>query len=119
MINFREFEFWKRSKQLAVDIYFLTKDFPNNEQYGLTSQIRRCAVSIPSNIAEGSSRASKKDFARFLEYSIGSAHELETQIEIAYEVNYISKGSFEEKHKEIREIIMMISRYYGRIKRSI
>ena len=78
MINFREIEFWKRSRQLAIDIYFLTQKFPKTEQFGLTSQLRRCAVSIPSNIEEGSAKSSKKDFGRFLEIALGSAHELET-----------------------------------------
>ena len=119
MINFREIEFWKRSRQLAIDIYAATKDFPRNEQYGLTSQIRRCAVSIPSNIAEGSSRSSKKDFARFLEISIGSAHELETQIDIAHNVSYLDGESYERINKEINEILKMTSSYRSRIKSSL
>ncbi|MFT5780626.1 MAG: four helix bundle protein [Crocinitomicaceae bacterium] len=115
MINFREFEFWKRSRQLAIDVYEVTKDFPKNEQYGLTSQIRRCAVSIPSTIAEGASRSTKKDFARFLEISIGSAHELETQVDISYSVSYLAQEPFDKISKEINEIIRMTSKYRSRI----
>lgn len=115
MINFREFEFWRRSRQLAIDVYRVTKDFPKHEQYGLTSQIRRCAVSIASNIAEGASRSSKKDFARFLEISIGSAHELETQIDIAHSVSYLNEERFKTLTQEVGEIIKMTSRYRSRI----
>lgn len=71
-------------------MYNLTKDFPNSELYGLTQQIRRCAVSIPSNLAEGSSRDSSKEFSRFIQISLGSAFELETQFKIAERLNYVS-----------------------------
>ena len=119
MINFREIEFWKRSRRLAIDVYGITKDFPKYEQYGLTSKIRRCSVSIPSNIAEGSSRRSKKDFLRFIEYSIGSAHELETQMDIAHEVSYIPDDKYKKVNTEIIELIKMMSRYSSRIRQSI
>lgn len=115
MINFREIEFWKRSRQLAINIYIVTQKFPQSEIYGLTSQIRRSAVSIPSNIAEGASRSSKKDFSRFLEISIGSAHELETQIDIAHAVSFLDQIEFDKLHKEIVEIVKMLSKYKSRI----
>lgn len=83
MINYRTLNFWKRSQSMAISIYKATSDFPKSEQFGLTNQMRRAAVSIPSNIAEGSSRSSKKEFGRYLEIAIGSAHELETQLGIA------------------------------------
>jgi four helix bundle protein len=119
MINFREIEFWKRSRHLAIEVYRVTNTFPKNELYGLTSQIRRCAISIPSNIAEGSGRSSKKDFARFLDMSIGSAHELETQIDIAHEISFINTSDFRRLNKELIEIIKMISRYNNQIRQSI
>ena len=71
---------------LVKKIYAITESFPNNEKFGLVSQITRCATSIPSNIAEGCSRSSQKDFSRFLQISLGSSFELETQIEIAKEI---------------------------------
>ena len=90
MRNFRELDVWKSSVLFVKKIYELTDTFPNIERYNLISQISRCAVSIPSNIAEGCSRNSQKDFSRFLQISLGSSFELETQIEIAKELNFIS-----------------------------
>lgn len=75
--------------EIVKDIYLLTKDLPAYEQYGLTNQIRRAAISIPSNIAEGSSRKTNPDFARFLEVALGSSFEIETQLLIANELNYL------------------------------
>lgn len=86
-----ELEVWKQSRQLALSIYDLTKSYPYNEQFGLTSQMRRCAVSIPSNIAEGCGRVHRKETTHFLSISRGSLYELETQLYIAKDLNYISE----------------------------
>ena len=83
MRNFRNLEVWKEAIDLASLVYTLTKKFPKQEQYGLVSQINRCSVSIPSNIAEGCSRSSEKEYSRFLEIAIGSSFEMETQLEIS------------------------------------
>lgn len=90
MRDFRKLEVYQESLSLVIKVYNLTKDFPNSELYGLTQQIRRCAVSIPSNLAEGSSRDSSKEFSRFIQISLGSAFELETQFKIAEQLNYVS-----------------------------
>ena len=82
-------------------VYKITDKFPTNERYSLTSQITRSAVSIPSNIAEGASRSSEKDFARFLEISLGSSYELETQLIIASTRNYVAVIEFELVLKNI------------------
>ena len=74
--NFRELEIWKESKDLSVRVYKITRDFPKQEVYGITSQICRASVSIPSNIAEGAGRNSNKDFSRFINIALGSAFEL-------------------------------------------
>ena len=89
MRNFRDLEVWQSSVLFVKRIYIITDTFPKEEKFGLVSQINRCAVSIPSNIAEGCSRTSQKDFSRFLQISLGSAFELETQIEIAKEIGFI------------------------------
>lgn len=94
MRNFRELEIWKQAIALVMDIYSETNKFPTKERFGLVSQMTKCAVSIPSNIAEGCSRSSQKDFARFLRISLGSAFELETQLEIAMQLNYVSAESY-------------------------
>ena len=90
MRDFRKLEVYQESLSTVIKVYNLTKDFPNSELYGLTQQIRRCAVSIPSNLAEGSSRDSSKEFSRFIQISLGSAFELETQFKIAEQLNYVS-----------------------------
>ena len=92
MANYKEQFIWQKSKDLAVIVYRLTNHFPTREQYGLTSQINRCAVSIPSNIAEGSEgygRKSTKEYIQFLHMALGSARELETQLIICKEINLI------------------------------
>jgi four helix bundle protein len=78
--NYRELKVWQRSYRLCLDIYKITKRFPNEERYGLTSQIRRAAVSVPSNIAEGYGRKTIPEYIRFLYIAYGSICELETQI---------------------------------------
>lgn|SRR5690606_38533947 len=80
MRNFKELEVWKDSRVLVKATYILTADLPEEERFGLKSQIRRCIVSIPSNIAEGSAKESQKDFCRFLQISLGSSFELESQL---------------------------------------
>ncbi len=80
MRNFRELEVWKDLRKLVKEIYLITKQLPQEEKYGLISQINRCVISIPANIAEGSSKYSQKDFVRFLQVSLGSAYELESHL---------------------------------------
>jgi four helix bundle protein len=86
MHNYRELKIWRNSIDLSVDIYELVANFPSNEKFGLVSQLRRASVSVPSNIAEGSSRGSEKDFAHFLTMSLGSLFEIETQLIISQRV---------------------------------
>ena len=95
MRNFRNYDAWQNALQVVETIYRLTKYFPEDEKYGLTNQVRRAAVSIASNIAEGASRESEVDFARFLEISLGSAFEVETQILIANQLGYVTAENYE------------------------
>ncbi|CAN5295768.1 four helix bundle protein [soil metagenome] len=108
MDNFRNLIVWKRSVELATDVYRKTVNFPGFELYGLTSQIRRSAISICSNIAEGAGRRSKKDFAYFLGISYGSACELETQLIVARNLEYLKNEDFEALFNEIDEIQKML-----------
>ncbi len=108
MDNFRNLIVWKRTVELATKIYGKTVTFPKVELYGLTSQIRRSAVSISSNIAEGAGRRSKKEFAHFLGISYGSACELETQLRIARNLEYLSEQDFEVLFHAIDEIQKML-----------
>ena len=86
MHNFRELKIWKMGIEIAKSIFQLTRGFPVEERYSLTSQLTRSAISIPSNIAEGCGRKSDKEFNQFLSISLGSAFELETQVILAYEL---------------------------------
>ena len=90
MRNFRKYDVWKEGIDFTQTIYELTKLYPKEELFGLTSQMRRAAVSMPSNVAEGASRSTEAGFSHFLEISIGSAFELETQLEVSNRVKYIS-----------------------------
>ena len=91
MVTHKDLDIWKMSMELVQVIYKLTENFPKNEQFGLTSQLRRAAISIPSNIAEGSARNGNKEFIQFCYISLGSLSELETQIIIASNLNFIQK----------------------------
>lgn len=115
MRNFREYDFWKDSMTLAKDIFIVTKDFPRYD--GISNQIQRAVVSIPSNIAEGSSRASETDFARFLEISLGSAYETETQLEILYSINYISENTYVKLISNIQSIEKRLSSLINKIRK--
>lgn len=107
MNNYKELKIWQKSVDLAVLIYEATKAFPKEELYGITSQVRRSAISIPSNIAEGAGRNSKKDFNKFLGISNGSSCELDTQLIIAHRINFLDKAALESMQQEITEIQKM------------
>lgn len=110
MLNlpFQKLGIWQKSMSLAKDIFELTKKLPKEETYALTSQIRRAACSVPSNIAEGSQRGTYKDFAHFLHISKGSLAELVTQIILAKDFRYISEVEADEILKKIDEVSKMI-----------
>jgi len=105
MHNFKELKIWSESIELVEKIYQLTESFPTSEQFGLTNQIRRCSVSVPSNIAEGSG-GTDKEFCRYLTISLSSAFELETQLIIAKRLKYID----DPKHKEISEFVVTMQK---------
>jgi four helix bundle protein len=94
MHNFKKLTIWSDSLQLSVLVYKYTSQFPETEKFGLISQMRRASVSIASNIAEGSGRSSDKDFCRFLDMAISSSFELETQVEISKEMNFLNEEDY-------------------------
>ena len=106
--GYKELIVWQRSKTLVSEVYKLTANFPKQEWYGLVSQMRRCAVSIPSNIAEGHARSSK-DFSRFIDMAYGSLNELETQLEIACDLSFLERESLKIHFEEINEIGRMLN----------
>jgi len=109
MKTYRDLIVWQKAMALVTEIYKVTKSFPRREDYGLTSQIRRCAVSIPSNIAEGYGRHSRNEYVRFLQIALGSLYELQTQLEIAANLGYLKEDDFNRLYEMTREIERMLS----------
>ncbi len=109
MRNFRKYDVWIDGMKIVNDIYKIVGKFPKSENFTLISQMTRAAVSIPSNIAEGASRNSEKDFGRFLEISLGSAFELETQVRIAKERKYINNENSSDIIEELISLQKRIS----------
>jgi four helix bundle protein len=108
MKTFRDLFIWQKAMTLVTNTYQITQQFPNEELFGLTSQIRRSAVSIPSNIAEGYGRESQKDFLRFINFAVSSLFELQTQIEIAKNINYLNETEFNNIFEKTRELEAMM-----------
>lgn len=111
MHRFKDLEIWKLSRLLCSQIYVTTANFPDNEKFGLTNQLRRASVSIPSNIAEGCSRSSNKEFLRFLEIAIGSIYEIETQLLISFDLGYINQSKLDELVNNLNTITRMVSKF--------
>ena len=107
--SYRDLKVWQRTKKFAVQIYSATEQFPSKEMYGLTNQMRRAAVSMPSNIAEGFRRSSRKEQLQFMRIAYGSGAELETQIEISQELLYLEVEIGEALLTELGEIMRMIN----------
>jgi four helix bundle protein len=116
MNTFREIKVWQKAMDFVTKLYKNTKKFPQDELYGITSQMRRCAVSIPSNIAEGFGRKSTQDFKRFLQISMGSLFELETQLEISKNLEYLEESQFNKLYEDLREVEIMLSSFINSIK---
>lgn len=117
--DFRDLKVWILGKEIVLEIYHISSKFPKEELYGLVSQMRRSALSIPSNIAEGFNRTHKKDYKRFLNIALGSCAELETQTEIACELEYLGIGDKEVILNKIDYEARMIRSLINRIEQSI
>lgn len=100
----KDLDVWKESIEIVKDMYKITSTYPKEEIYALTSQIRRCSISIPSNIAEGAARNSNKEFIQFLYIALGSCAEIDTQLIISKELGYITSGEYEKLSKSIEKI---------------
>lgn len=118
MATFRDLLIWQKGMNLVTSIYKVTEVFPKEEQYNLTSQIRRSAISIPSNIAEGYGRDGRRDFLKYLNIALSSIFELQTQIEIAFNLNFIPKEIFIEIYEKTRELERMLVSFINKIKES-
>jgi len=108
----KDLDVWKRSIDLVEDVYGITEGFPQEELYGLTNQLRRAAVSIPSNIAEGAARDSKKEFIQFLHIALSSLSEVETQLVISERLGYLDDlDGVEERIRTVRKLLLGLIRH--------
>jgi len=113
--NFKDLEVWRKGKTISLHIYKTTAKFPKSENYGLMSQMRRSAVSIPCNIAEGFNRYHNKEFRQFLYISLGSCAELETQLEISRELKYFQEDEYGMLIKEITILSKMLRSFINKL----
>ena len=109
MKDFRQLKVWEKSHQVALAVYKSTAKFPREELYGLTSQIRRASMSIPTNIAEGCGRNTDADFARFLQMAMGSASETEYQLLLAHDLGFINKEQYDKLNIDVTEVKRMLA----------
>ena len=114
--TYRKLSIWQKSMSLVTEIYSEVKNFPSDELFALTSQIKRSAVSIPSNIAEGYGRTGTKDYLRFLNIALSSLFELQTQLEIAYNLKFLKENNFNKLYEDTREIERMLTSFIRKIK---
>src|SRR5574338_386289 len=110
--SYKDLEVWKHSRKLVKAIYQVTKTFPREERYEIVSQMRRAVISIPSNIAEGHARLGRKDFANFISIAIGSSAELETQVILCQDLEYLGEDKTQELLALIDRIQKMLHRLY-------
>ncbi|MDD5695818.1 MAG: four helix bundle protein [Bacteroidales bacterium] len=114
--SYRDLVVWKKSMSLVTEVYEATAKFPTHEKFGLLLQIRRCAISIPSNIAEGYGRYHTADYVRFLQISLGSLYELQTQLEISVNLRYINNDQYNQLILECNEIEKMLNTLISKLK---
>ena len=111
MKDFRNLQVWEKAHALTLDVYKATVSFPKEELYSLTSQILRSSASIPTNIAEGCGRSGDTELARFMQISMGSASELEYQLLLAHDLNYLDDESYTELHEKVTEVKRMLASF--------
>jgi four helix bundle protein len=109
MGDYKKLAVWEKSHQLTLTVYQLTADFPVEERYGLTGQMRRSATSIPTNIAEGSGRGGDAELVRFLRIAAGSASELEYQILLAHDLGFINDDDYQRLDEQVGEVLRMLA----------
>lgn len=115
MADYKALQVWQKSTNFCVAIYKITNSFPQNEQFGIISQLRRASLSIPSNIAEGSKRSTDKSYASFLRISLGSGAEIETQLYIAKELKYLSENDYSKLISDLTEIMKMLVSFIKKV----
>lgn len=116
MKNYKTLLVWQKSHLLVMKVYEVSHHFPNEEIHVITNQMRRAALSIPSNIAEGAGRNSDAEFSRFLTFSLGSANELSYQIYLSFQLKYIDKNTFESLDNDLTEVSKMVTSLYLKLR---
>jgi len=119
MHNFKDLNVWKKSRQIVKEVYLFTSNFPKEEKFGLTSQIRRSAISIPSNIAEGCGRKTQKDFCNFLYIAQASSFEFETQLMLSLDLGFLDSQAFNQNLNQLNEIQKMLNGLINSIENKI
>ena len=109
MQDFRKLEVWEKAHRITLRIYAITRGFPQDERFGLTTQLRRACASIGANLAEGCCRHSDKDFARFVDISLGSASEVEYFLLLGHDLGYIPDGDFQDLNEDVQEVKRMLA----------
>jgi len=117
MRDFRNLQVWDKAHGLTMNVYKATMSFPKEELYGLTSQIRRSSASIPTNIAEGCGRNGDAELARFISISMGSASELEYQLLLAHDLNYLDQDTYTNLHEKVTEVKRMLAGFIKTLKK--
>ncbi len=115
MRNFKDLTVWQKSHRMVLDVYRVSKGFPSDERFGLTAQLRRSAVSVPANIAEGCGRDTDREMARFLSIAAGSACETEYYIILAHDLSFIDKNAYDELDRQINEIKRMLNSFMQKL----
>jgi four helix bundle protein len=116
MHRYKDLKFWQLSRSFCKEIYSITNHFPEEEKFGLVSQLKRAVVSIPSNIAEGAGRNTNKDFSRFLQISLGSCYEIETQLILSFDLGFVNQSNFDKLNNQLQQIIKMMSKFNSSLK---
>jgi four helix bundle protein len=119
MIDFKTLQVWQKAHRFTLMIYKASQSFPREELYGLTNQIRRASISIPSNIAEGCGRDSDPELARFAQIAMGSASEVEYQLLLAHDLGYIQASEFSELEKDLNEVKRMLNAFIRKVRERI
>ena len=116
MRDFRELKVWEKAHGLTLAVYQTTTAFPRDEQYGLTSQIRRCCASIPANIAEGCGRNGSPELARFLQIAMGSAAELDYHLLLARDLKYLQDADYHRLSNQVAEVMRMLTAFIQKVR---
>ncbi len=115
MRDFRELKVWEKAHRLTLQVYRITKKFPSDERFGLTVQLRRAAASVPTNISESCGRDSERELARFMSIAAGSASEVEYQMLLACDLNYIQDETYRELNQQVNEVKRMLNSFIRKL----